>query len=83
VLCFPVKRNNMLAMLSCSRVMNLTFWAYIHHSSVICHTTGLQPLPKRILHLMLTYVCRRDIASSVKKTLKSVMCICFLVIFLP
>jgi hypothetical protein len=25
---------------------------YLIHSSVICHTTGPQPLPKRFLHLM-------------------------------
>jgi hypothetical protein len=32
-------------------LLSLHVWSYIH-SSVICQTTGPQPLPKRFLHLM-------------------------------
>jgi hypothetical protein len=39
---------------SCTSVFPCRYHiAFIYiHSSVICHTTGLQPLPKRFLHLM-------------------------------
>jgi hypothetical protein len=38
---------------------------FIHHSSVICHTTGPQPPPKRFLHLMRSFF-KAIIVTSVK-----------------